>query len=507
MNEKVNLDKGTDLPEKFVFTDEFKKIFNKMENTQSNLFITGKAGCGKSTLLEYFRQNTKKNHIILSFTGLSALRARGMTIHSFFKFPPRFIQKKDKEIKIQRNGDLIRKLDTILIDECSTVRADLLDAIDESLRKNRKSKEIFGGVQIILIGDLLQISPIVHRSEKEVAEENYPKGCYFFNSRIFKKAKFETHQLSKIFRQSDESFINLLNKFRIAKVDDNDLSLINKRYQGEDFEIPEGVIKLATKNEKVDYINNAKLDQIKSKLFEYNAEIKGKFKSEPPVLDNLRLKVGAQVMIVKNDIDKRWVNGTVGFIHELDKDHVKIKIRETIHDLPKVKWENYEYTKMGEKIIPKVVGSFVQYPLKLAWAATIHKCQGQTFEKVAIDLDTGAFAHGQTYVALSRATSIEGIYLAREIERSDLVFDKKVFTFLGTELEKKYIDEIVKFKENTKSVRKLNNSDDLLDKQWTEKEDEKLINFYKKGIPEVALAGMFKVNIKIIRERILKILK
>jgi hypothetical protein len=149
------------------------------------------------------------------------------------------IQKKDKEIKIHRNGDLIKKLDTILIDECSTVRADLLDAIDESLRKNRKTKEVFGGVQIIFIGDLLQISPIVHRSEKEVVEDNYPKGCYFFNSRVFKKAKFETHQLSKIFRQSDESFINLLNKFRIAKVDDNDLSLINKRYQGEDFEIPE----------------------------------------------------------------------------------------------------------------------------------------------------------------------------------------------------------------------------------------------------------------------------
>jgi hypothetical protein len=512
MNVNVHLDKSNELPTNFVLTEEFQSLFNKIENTNSNLFITGKAGCGKSTLLEYFRQKTKKNHVILSFTGLSALKVRGMTIHRFFKFPPRFIQKKDKEIRVHRNADLFRKLQTILIDECSTVRADLMDAIDESLRKNRKSKEIFGGVQIILFGDLLQIPPIVHGLEREVIEDAYSKGSYFFNSRVFKKAKFEKCELTKIFRQTDETFINLLNKFRMGKVEDEDLELINRRYKGEDYEVPEGVIHLATLNSKVDDINNSKLEKINSKPFEYKSITKGKFNKEKPVQDILKLKVGAQVMIVKNDIDHRWVNGTIGHIHELSDKEIKIKIKDNIYDLKMATWENYEYKKTGEKIIPTVIGSFIQYPLKLAWAATIHKCQGQTFENVAIDLHQGAFAHGQTYVALSRATSIDGIHLVREVEHSDLIFDNKVFKFLGAKLEKKYIEEINRVKvakkitKNTKTSMKYN-YEETKDREWTEADDRKLINFYKKGVPEIALAGMFKVNIKIIRERILKILK
>ena len=510
MADKINLDTGTDLPETFFLTEEFKNLFHKIENDNSNLFITGKAGCGKSTLLEYFRQNTKKNHAILAYTGLAAIKARGMTIHSFFKFPSRFIQKKDKEIKLLKDPELLKRLDTLLIDECSMVRADLFDAVDESLRKNRKNKKPFGGVQIILFGDLLQIAPIVTRSDREIIDQIYPQGSFFFNSNVFKKANFETHELTKIFRQSDESFINLLNKFRVAKVDEKDLDQINKRYLGDDFEPEEGVIILSTKNDKVDYINQAKLDKIKTKSFIYKAEIKGKFKLELPVKENLELKVGAQVMITKNDIEpvRRWVNGTVGFIHSLTPDEIKIRIKDKIYNLGKSKWENFEYARNGNLIVPKVVGTFIQYPLKLAWAATIHKCQGQTFEKVAIDLDTGSFAHGQTYVALSRATSLEGIYLMREINSGDLIFDKKVFNFLGTKLEKKYVDEIKNFKEKKITYKKAKETDvKVTSSDWTQEEEQKLINFYKKNVPEIVLSKIFKRSMNEIREKILKLLK
>jgi hypothetical protein len=508
MTDKINLDNGTDLPEAFLLTEEFKNLFSKIENHNSNLFITGKAGCGKSTLLEYFRQNTKKNHAILAYTGLAAIKARGMTIHSFFKFPSRFIQKKDKEIKLLKDPEFLKRLDTLLIDECSMVRADLFDAVDESLRKNRKNKKPFGGVQIILFGDLLQIAPIVTRSDREIIDQIYPQGSFFFNSKVFKKANFETHELTKIFRQSDESFINLLNKFRVAKVDEKDLEQINKRYLGDDFEPEEGVIMLSTKNDKVDYINQAKLDKIRTKSFIYKAEIKGKFKLELPVKENLELKVGAQVMITKNDIEpvRRWVNGTVGFIHSLTPDEIKIRIKDKIYKLDKSKWENFEYTRNGNLIVPKVVGTFIQYPLKLAWAATIHKCQGQTFEKVAIDLDTGSFAHGQTYVALSRATSLEGIYLMREINSGDLIFDKKVFNFLGTKLEKKYVDEIKNFKEKKITYKKTKETK-VISSDWTQEEEQKLINFYKKNVPEIVLSKIFKRSMNEIREKILKLLK
>jgi hypothetical protein len=228
MNKKINLDQGTDLPEKFILTDEFKKLFDKIENTNSNLFITGKAGCGKSTLLEYFRQNTNKNYAIVAPTGLTAIKARGMTIHSFFKLPPRFIQKQD--VKMMKDPAVLKKLDILLIDECSMMRADILDGIDESLRKNRGSKKVFGGVQIILFGDLLQLAPVVSSTEEGSVNEVYADGSYFFNANAFKKAEFQTKELTKIFRQSDEEFINLLNKFRIAKIDEKDLSLINERF-------------------------------------------------------------------------------------------------------------------------------------------------------------------------------------------------------------------------------------------------------------------------------------
>ena len=520
MSKDIKLDTGTDLPTTFVLTEEFKKIYDTIENSKSNLFITGKAGCGKSTLLEYFRQNTKRPHAIVAPTGLTAIKARGMTIHKLFKFPPSFIRKED--VRFLKDKELLKKIQVLLIDECSMMRADIVDAIDESLRKNRGINKVFGGVQVVMFGDLLQLSPVVNETtEGNALESIYPDGSYFFHSKVFPKGNFQIKELTKIFRQSDKSFINLLNKFRIAKVDQKDLDAINTRYQGDDFEVPEGVILLSTTNAKVDKINNSKLAELDTKLFEYEGDIKGDFKeSECPSPKNLKLKVGAQVMLTKNDVGnepRRWSNGTLATIHELQPNRISIKIDDEVFILGKNRWEKIQFTVAGGGISKKVIATFIQYPLKLAWAATIHKSQGQTFEKVAIDLDRGSFAHGQTYVALSRAKSLEGIYLTREITFADLIFDEKVFDFLGQDLEAKYQQEI---KENTvlkdeesqyKSAlpydeEEKNMSEKKIDDGWTEAQDKKLLMLYRKKLPESALANIFKKRVTEIRERILKLL-
>jgi len=506
--EKVSAGKfntETIIPEKFELTDEFKNTYNLINNTNKNLFITGKAGCGKSTLLEYFRQNTNKNHAILAPTGITAIKAKGKTIHSFFKYRARFITKED--VKILRGRNLLNRLETLLIDESSMIRADIFDAMDLSLKINRKNKKPFGGVQIVLFGDLLQLPPVVSSAEKEVVEKFYPKGEYFFNAKCFDSGKFVTIELSKIFRQTDKDFINLLNKFRIAKVDPVDFSIINKRVIKENSNLPKETIILSTRNAKVDEINTSKLNELQTKTFTYEAIVKDEFKENSfPVKKELKLKVGAQIMITKNDtgFPQKWVNGTLATIEYLSKDEIKIKIKDKIFNLPKSKWENINYRLNGNKINPAVIGTFIQYPIKLAWAATIHKCQGQTFNNVAIDLHEGAFSHGQTYVALSRAKSIEGVHLLRAIKQSDLIFDKNVFSFLGHKLEKKYIKELYKInklnkKENNFSAEEMDN--------WKKKDDNKLIALYKKNVPEIALSKIFKRDIGTIRSRIMKLLK
>ena len=519
MNKKVTLDTGTELPLNLNLTSEFKNFFKLMENTDLNMFITGKAGSGKSTLLEYFRQNTYKNHAILAPTGIAAIKARGQTIHSFFKFPPRVIQESD--VKILRDQKLIKNLDTLLIDESSMIRVDMLDAIDLSLKKNRKNNKPFGGIQIILIGDLFQLPPVVSSDAKNIMEELYPDGPYFFNSKIFKEGNIKICELTKIFRQREENFINLLNKIRISKISQKDLDLINERVINFESDIPEGVIILSPKNIKVDQINADNLNKIKSKTFEYIAVIKGTFK-DSIVDEHLKLKVGAQIMLVKNDLNtpRRWVNGTLGIIHKLEKDKIFVKIKDKIHEVKKEAWHRYDYRFTGGSINPSIVATFIQYPIKLAWAATIHKCQGQTFQKVAIDLDTGAFSHGQTYVALSRAISLEGVFLKREIFNSDLIFDKKVYDYLGTKIETKYIKEIEKFvKRKIKPKKQKRNSSDYHERinkikeihanayeAWSEEQDSKLLKLYKKNVPEIALSKIFKKQIGAIRSRIMKLL-
>ena len=426
---KINLETSTEIPANFDFNEEFQQAFDAIEHTKNSIFITGKAGTGKSTLLEYFRKNTKKNIIVLAPTGVAAIKARGQTIHSFFKFPPRLIQK--DHIKRLHNKKLLEKLDTIVIDECSMIRADLLDGIDYALRMNRKEhKKPFGGVQIILFGDLFQLPPVVERDIRHLMNHLYASP-YFFSANVVTKIAIKYIELHKIYRQKEESFISLLNKIRTQEASEDDLKHLNRQVSTEIAQESD-TITLTTTNADANTLNETRLLRILNREFKYHADIHGKFDARSyPVEEIIRLKKGAQVMLVKNDTSKRWTNGTIAEIAELSDSSMNIRIDNDIYDVPKVSWDKiqYIYNEAEQKIEEKVIGSFQQYPVKLAWAITIHKSQGQTFKNVIIDMGYGAFAHGQTYVALSRCTSLKGLILKKPLIFSDIIFDSCVYQF------------------------------------------------------------------------------
>ena len=412
------------IQDKIEFKDEFKNIFNQMEYSDKNIFITGNAGTGKTTLLEYFRLNSKKNFVILASTGISAIKAKGKTIHSFFLFPPRIlINEKVKRLR----SKIINKIDTILIDECSMIRCDVLDAIDKSLRLNRNSEKSFGGVQIILLGDIHQLPPVIRENEQDIFDNFYPNGHYFFNANCYSESNIQLYELTKIYRQKDEKFIKILNKIRTGNVTNIDLLPLNNTVTFQDSNLPSETIILSPTNRKVDSINSFNLQNINSEVFSYQSKETGNFK-ERPADEILKLKVGAQVMLIKNDTKspKRWVNGSIGTVTELSTNSIHLKIKNKVHKIIQDTWEKFDYLIKNGQVTHEVVATFTQYPIKLAWAVTIHKSQGQTFEKVIIDLDRGSFAPGQTYVALSRVTSLEGLFLTRPINISDILFNNNL---------------------------------------------------------------------------------
>ena len=422
MNNRIH--NYSDIPDEIELEDEFKNIFNKMEYSNQNIFITGKAGTGKTTLLEYFRINSKKNFVILASTGISAIKAKGKTIHSFFLFPPRIlINEKIKRLR----SNIIKNVDTILIDECSMIRCDLLDAIDQSLRLNRNSDESFGGVQIILLGDIHQLPPVIRENERDIFDSFYPNGHYFFHANCYQNSNISTYELTKIYRQKDAEFINILNKIRSGNVTEADLLLLNNKVVNQDSNVLYETIILSPTNRKVDTINSVNLQNINSETFSYQSSETGEFR-EKPADEILELKVGAQVMLIKNDIKspKRWVNGSIGIVTDLTANSIHLKIKNKVHKITQDTWEKFDYLIKDGEVLHEVVATFTQYPIKLAWAVTIHKSQGQTFEKVIIDLDRGSFAPGQTYVALSRVTSLEGLFLTRPINISDILFNNKL---------------------------------------------------------------------------------
>ena len=413
------------MKDKFILNDDFNEIISLFENSSKNIFITGKAGTGKSSLINYIKKKTNKNLIVLAPTAIAALNINAKTIHSFFNFPFHVIT--PDVIKKHYNKRLVKQIYTILIDEVSMLRPDIIDAIDLTLQLTRENRNPFGGIQMIFVGDLYQLPPVITNDEVDVMNTLYPDGYFFFNSNVIKKIDLIKFELSQVFRQSDTKLISLLDRARKAILDDDDLMVFNRRLVNHDFVVPEEVLTLSTNNYKVNSINASNLKNISSREFTYHAEIDGRY-TGTPVDEKLKIKVGAQVMLVKNG--KNWVNGTLATIEKLSKNEIHIKVKDEVFLLEPEKWERFEYTISEKKVSSSVSATFTQYPIKLAWAATIHKCQGQTFDNVMIDMDYGAFAHGQTYVALSRVVSLDGLFLRKPLRNEDFIFNPAIKTFL-----------------------------------------------------------------------------
>lgn len=432
MSQKVNLD------------PQFKEALDLLETSQKHIFLTGNAGTGKSTLLEYWRDKTKQKIAVLAPTGVAALNVKGQTIHSFFGFRPDItVQKIQRFYKKRDKKGLFKKLDSIVIDEISMVRADLLDCIDTILRMHGKNHNLpFGGIRMIMIGDLHQLPPIVRSTEKEIFS-NYYKTPYFFSANVFENLEVEYLELKKIYRQNDQEFIEILDSIRNNNISDEQLTMLNSRVD-EQFETPSNkfFITLTTTNKKTQAINEYHLGKIFSERFRYQGQASGKFEPKYlPTIENLEVKVGAQIMMVANDKEARWVNGSLGKIVRIEVDQkggpdmiiVELSNEKEVVVTPHT-WEMFkvDYNPATDKLTTQAVGSYKQYPLTLAWAITIHKSQGKTFENVIIDFGWGTFAHGQAYVALSRCTSLKGIILSKPFEKEHIITDNDVKKFLTT---------------------------------------------------------------------------
>ena len=437
---------------------EWQQALQIIQYTRRSLFLTGKAGTGKSTFLRYVAQNTKKKYVILAPTGIAAINAGGQTMHSFFKLPFHPLLPNDSRYNVRNmrktlkyNGELIkllRELELIIIDEISMVRADIIDFIDHVLRIYcRNMREPFGGKQLLLVGDIFQLEPVVKEDEWRLMQPFYAS-AYFFSAKVWQQMQLVSVELRKVYRQSDSDFIAILDRIRENAATDDDLNAINSRVTAADgsaigasshagFQIT-----LATRRDTVDYINDEQLKQLDGNSSIFNGTIKGDFPlTSLPAPMELEVKPGAQVIFTKNDKEKRWVNGTIGVVIGIDEEEGIIGVVDEDgheYDVVREVWENMRYTfnEKEQKIEEELLGTFVQFPLRLAWAITVHKSQGLTFRQVKIDFSGGgAFAGGQTYVALSRCSSLKGITLEEPIRRSDIFVRPEVVAFA-----KKYND-------------------------------------------------------------------
>ncbi|WP_289054720.1 AAA family ATPase [Carboxylicivirga marina] len=425
---------------------EFQDALKLIQHTSSSVFLTGRAGTGKSTFLRYICQHTHKKFVVVAPTGIAAINAGGVTIHSFFKVPFRPILPDDPDLSTHKgrifdflkyrkaHTQIIKELDLLIIDEVSMVRGDVLDFIDRVLRVYTKNmNQPFGGKQLLMVGDVFQLEPVVKRDDWQILKRFY-RSPYFFSARVFSQIPLVQIELKKVYRQNDSTFVNLLDRIRLKQAGNNDIAAINQRFNPS-FQSPidEFFITLATRRDTVDYINDSKLEQLEGEEHEFTGRISGEFpESGLPTLKDLVLKENAQVMFVKNDMEKRWYNGSLGRVEEIDEHGIYVRLQnEEIHLIEKEVWRNirYKYDEKNNRIIEEELGSFSQYPLKLAWAITVHKSQGLTFDKVMLDFSGGAFAGGQLYVALSRCISLEGIVLKTKISPRDVIVNNEVVSF------------------------------------------------------------------------------
>ncbi len=408
-------------------TAEYEAALAYLREPNGHLFVTGRAGSGKSTLLRAIRDLLPDDMAVLAPTGLAAINVGGQTIHSFFGLPPRLIKQDD--IRRSRNGQVMRRLKFLVIDEVSMVRSDLMWAMDLALRVNRgRPREPFGGLRLVMFGDLHQLPPVVQEAEVAQHLDSEHGGPFFFSASGLKEGLGTMLlELNQVFRQSDEGLIRVLNRIREGDVEEDDLALLNDcvrpvRTLGEG----DAYVILTPTNAAAQRINMAYLDALPGRLHSYEAGVSGEFSANAhPTDTTLQLKVGAKVILLRNDPDRRWVNGTVARISRLNDKQVWVDVNGKEFEVEPAAWESrrYAYDSAAEKIVETVAGTFKQFPVRLAWALTIHKAQGLTLDKVYIDLGRGTFAHGQAYVALSRCRSLEGLALARPLRPQDILFD------------------------------------------------------------------------------------
>jgi ribonuclease D len=451
---------------------QFKQVLNFVNQTNQSVFLTGKAGTGKTTLLKYIKQNTYKQMAVIAPTGVAAINAGGSTIHSFFQFAFApflpffkdngqydFVKMNNPTLKYNaQRRNILKQLELLVIDEISMVRSDLLDQIDYTLRIVRKKWELpFGGVQLLFIGDMHQLPPVVQKEEWKLLEQNYISP-YFFDSYVIQRYSPIYIELEKIYRQTDQTFVNLLNQVRNNQLDENGLTQLNARFKSNISQSEyQQSITLTTHNRKADEINERNLQNLKSPAFKYQASVEGTFSDRNyPVDENLVLKVGTRVMFLKNNNEKNYYNGKIGVISFLSKEIIKVKCDEDKSEIEvgKENWQNitYKVENATKQLIEDVIGTFEQFPLRYAWAITIHKSQGLTFDKLIIDA-AESFSAGQVYVALSRCRSIEGLTLSSKIQINTLANDKSILNFSQNKQDAKSLEFV--FSASKKNYLKL----------------------------------------------------
>lgn len=423
---------------------DFTQVLEALQRGE-NIFLTGKAGTGKSTFLRYFLETSEKNIVVLAPTGVAALNVEGQTIHSFYGIFPVNTERDIPEI-LGRNGhvlyDILSETDLLVIDEISMVRADLLDMIEKITRevfsksKRKQDRERaslpFAGIQLLFIGDLYQLPPVLKSTEKESFSTMYDSP-YFFSAKCYPSLAMKIYELEKIYRQNDKVFIDILNRIRNGTVTEEDIAILNERCDP-DFEPGEKqYIYLTTHNDIVDEINQRELQKLPSSEKTYQGKIQGEFSEKDMPTDyELVLKKGAQVMFLTNEPSGAWVNGTIGRVLHCGRDVVEVELDDgTEVEVHPYTWTSYRYETVGKNEVKKTpTGSFTQFPLRLAWSITVHKSQGKTFSHVILDMKKGAFASGQTYVALSRVTSLEGLVLKHPIRKSHVKVDSHIIHFM-----------------------------------------------------------------------------
>ena len=447
---------------------EFQDALQLITYTRQSVFLTGKAGTGKSTFLKYICEHTKKKYVVLAPTGIAAINAGGVTLHSFFKLPFRPIMPDDPDLSTQggrifeffkyrkEHRKILSEVELVIIDEISMVRADIIDCVDRILRVFSQNTRLpFGGKQILLVGDVFQLEPVLPSDQKEILNLFYPNP-FFFSARVFQEMNLVSIELQKVYRQSDPVFINILDHIRNKTVGNDELSTLNGRcFPQFEPKSEDMYITLATRRDQVDYINEKKLAELKGEEFISPGAIEGDFpESSLPTQLNLSIKEQAQVIFIDNDPERRWVNGTIGRVSGIDNSgNIYVLLENgSEHLVERSSWRNYKYryNEKEKRIEEEIIGTFEQLPLRLAWAITIHKSQGLTFSRVVVDLSRGVFAGGQTYVALSRCTSLEGLVLRSRVTQGDIFLRKEIEQFSRSFNDSKLVEQSLRESEADK---------------------------------------------------------